>query len=305
MIDRKVKSIRALERGIDVLQCIRLSRGMSLHELHQQTGLSKATLLRIIVTLSSRGLVWQRIGDGAYLPGTIAAVSDGAELHERLAEIASPYMVELSRKALWPSVLAAPRLDHVEIVETNGPVVRLDSAVLGPVGFKLSYIHTATGRAYLAACAPDERRAIIDRLRPKGATAEAEVLLEEILALTRRQGYAARDPVHPWPDRSKILTMRDGRRSIAVPVMAQGQAVASLNLTWPARRTTIDDITARHLGTLQATAREIGHALESSPQFSLGETSGLMRAAALRSLVATGERHDRESVAFEERGGVA
>lgn len=262
MIDRKVKSIRALERGIDVLQCIRSSRGISLHELHQQSALSKATLLRIIVTLSSRGLVWQRLGDGAYLPGAITAIGPAADLQDRLAEIASPFMVDLSQKAFWPSVLAAPRLDHVEIIETNGPVVRLDSAVLGPVGFKLSYIHTATGRAYLAACDADERRAIIARLRPADSSPESEELLEQVLVETRKQGYAARDPLHPWPDRSKIMTMRDGRRSIAVPVFAQRQAVASLNLTWPARRTTLDEVVSRHLGTLQTTARAIGQAVE-------------------------------------------
>jgi IclR family mhp operon transcriptional activator len=264
MIERKVKSIRALERGIDVLQCVRASRGISLHEIHQQTGLSKATILRIIVTLSSRGLVWQRVGDGAYLPGVVAAAGQRADVNERLAEIASPFMVELSHKAFWPSVLAAPRLDHVEIVETNGPVVRLDSAVLGPVGFKLSYIHTATGRAYLAACEPEERRAIIGRLQPTDASTESTELLDEILTDIRKLGYAARDPLHPWPDRTKILTMRDGRRSIAVPVFVQRQAVAALNLTWPTRRTTLDEIVSRHLGTLQATANAIGQAVEAA-----------------------------------------
>jgi IclR family transcriptional regulator, mhp operon transcriptional activator len=262
MIERKVKSVRALERGIDVLQCIRRSRGMSLHELHQQSSLSKATLLRIIVTLSSRGLVWQRLADGAYLPGLIAAAGQNAEVHDRLAEVASPFLVGLSRQVLWPSVLAAPRLDHVEIIETNGPVVRLDSAVLGPVGFKLSYIHTATGRAYLAACEADERRTIIDRLRPSDGAPEDTALLDGILAEIRRKGYAARDPVHPWPDRTKLLTMRDGRRSIAVPVFANGQAVAALNLTWPSKRTTIDEIVARHLPALRHTAQAIGQAIE-------------------------------------------
>jgi IclR family mhp operon transcriptional activator len=226
--------------------------------------LSKATLLRIIVTLSSRGLVWQRLGDGAYLPGVIAAAGQNAEVHVRLAELASPFMVELSRQALWPSVLAAPRLDHIEIVETNGPVVRLDSAVLGPVGLKLSYIHTATGRAYLAACDADERHAIIDRLRPVDAAPGSGELLNDLLTDIRARGYAARDPLHPWPDRSKMLTMRDGRRSIAVPVLAHGQAIAALNLTWPAKRTTLDEIVSRHLTTLQHTARAIGQAAETS-----------------------------------------
>jgi DNA-binding IclR family transcriptional regulator len=60
------------------------------------------------------------------------------------------------------------------------------------------------------------------------------------------------------------MTMRDGRRSIAVPVFVHRQSVASLNLTWPTRRSTLDEIVARHLGTLQETARAIGQAVEAS-----------------------------------------
>ena len=67
MIERKVKSVRSLERGIDVLLEIHRSRAASLRELHESTGLPKATLLRMLLTLSKRGLVWQRIADGAFL----------------------------------------------------------------------------------------------------------------------------------------------------------------------------------------------------------------------------------------------
>jgi IclR family mhp operon transcriptional activator len=60
------------------------------------------------------------------------------------------------------------------------------------------------------------------------------------------------------------MTMRDGRRSIAVPVLVHRQSVAALNLTWPTRRSTLDEIVARHLGTLQETASAIGRAVEVS-----------------------------------------
>ncbi|OZA20274.1 MAG: hypothetical protein B7X90_06445 [Novosphingobium sp. 17-62-19] len=68
MLERRVKTVRALERGLDVLIEVQTRKAASLHELHQATGLPKATLLRMLVTLGQKGLVWQRLADGAYLP---------------------------------------------------------------------------------------------------------------------------------------------------------------------------------------------------------------------------------------------
>lgn len=265
MHDLKVKSVRALERGIDVLLEVQRRRAVSLHELHQALGLSKATLLRMLVTLGGRGLIWQRLADGAYLPSTIGdAMTPRADAMERLAEIASPHLARLSRQVAWPSVIAVPRLDHVEIIETNSPMMRIDSAILGPVGAKLSYIHTATGRAYLAACDPRERAAIIARLRPPDASPASVAALDAIVAEIQARGWSARDPAHPWPDRSRADVVRDGRRSIAVAVRFEGQPVAAINITWPARRMQLSEIVERHLATLQATAEAVGATLETT-----------------------------------------
>lgn len=56
MLERKVKTVRALERGLDVLIEVQTRKAASLHELHQATGLPKATLLRMLVTLGQKGL---------------------------------------------------------------------------------------------------------------------------------------------------------------------------------------------------------------------------------------------------------
>jgi IclR family mhp operon transcriptional activator len=262
MIERKVKSIRALERGLDVLLEIQRSGGMSLHELHLQLGLPKATLLRLIVTLASRGLVWQRLADGAYLPSALRLTGSREDLASRLAEIASPYMVELNERVIWPSVIAVPRLDHLEIIETNNRLARFDSLIPSPVGMKLSYIHTATGRAYLSACDAAERTAILERLAPAEARPEDRALLDSIIDDAKLRGYATRDPHHPWQDRNKQTVLGDGKLSIAVPVRAAGVAVAAINVAWPGQRVTLDDVVDRHLETLNAIAAEIGRNLE-------------------------------------------
>jgi DNA-binding IclR family transcriptional regulator len=50
----KDKSIRALERALDVLQALQESKAMELKDLRRATGPPKATLLRILTTLQSR-----------------------------------------------------------------------------------------------------------------------------------------------------------------------------------------------------------------------------------------------------------
>jgi IclR family mhp operon transcriptional activator len=284
MIERKVKSVRALERGLDVLLEIHRSRAASLRELHESTGLAKATLLRMLLTLSKRGLVWQRLADGAFLPSRLLKSMDWrADSNAALAELASPHLAELSRRVAWPSILAAPRLDHVEIIETNSPMNRLESAVLGPIGVKLSYIHTATGRAYLCACDPVERAAILNRLRPAGGDPAGDALIEKIVRETQARGYSERHPPHPWPDRSKAEVATDGRRSIAVPVMVHGHAVAATNITWPGHRADFNEMVAKHLKRLQATAAAIGRAAEEEAErvgFDGAEAEPVLRAAA-------------------------
>lgn len=264
MINRKVKSIRALERGLDVLLEVQRSGGVSLHELHQRLALPKATLLRLLVTLASRGLVWQRLADGAYLPSALTLAGKREDLAARLAEIASPLMVELNDLLIWPSVLAVPRLDHMEIIETNSRLARFDSLTPSPVGMKLSFIHTATGRAYLSACDAAERAAIIERLAPPDAHDADHEMLETIIAEARTRGYAVREPHHPWPDRNKRTVLMDGKMSIAVPVRAAGLAVASINVAWPGQRVTVDDVVTRHLEALQDVAEQIGRNLEAA-----------------------------------------
>lgn len=270
MIERKVKTVRALERGLDVLLEVQSRRAASLHELHLATGLPKATLLRMLTTLGGKGLVWQRLADGAYLPHVDAGAWMQSAPTERVAEIASTHLKQLSKRVAWPSVLAVPRLDHMEIIETNSPLFRLDAAILGPVGAKLSYIHTATGRAYLCSCADAERDAIIARLRPADASDASEAELRGILNEAQTRGYAVREPVLSWPDRSRQLVLRDGRRSFGVAIKVAGAPVAVINITFVAKRMMDDSVTANHLQVLQETAQAIGAALEAQDTGSAG-----------------------------------
>lgn len=262
----KVKTIRALDRGLDVLAFLQGARAASLHDMHLATGLPKATLIRIIATLDKRGLIWQRIADGAYLPShLLTARSSDAASEERLAEVASTVLAQLCREVNWPSILAVPRLDHMVVLETNAPRSYFHHIPLGPVGFRVNMLRSATGRAYLAFCNDSEREAILQRLRASAdashALARRPRLLEQMLEETRRQGYGARaDDFGGHFD----LTRKgwdDGRDSIAVPIRAGDEVVACVNLTWihkvVGRRPVVDQC----LPALQQAAVTIGRRL--------------------------------------------
>ena len=265
-----VKSVRSLERGLDVLQALQSGHGMGLKALHEITSLPKATLLRILRTLMERNLVWRRMADGAYLPSSRPAVrGPGLDDEGRLVEVASPIMAGLCERVNWPSVLAVRRGVQMEVIETNRPRSHVSHLPLGPVGARISMLLTSTGRVYLSFCTREEREEILARLQsepsPEAVLARDAVWVARVVAQTQAQGYGQRDPTIAGEGVGQKLMADDGRNSIAVPIIISGQVVASLNLTWTRRATTTSQIVAEHLEDLRAAAAETSRRLSAMP----------------------------------------
>jgi IclR family mhp operon transcriptional activator len=258
----KVKTIRALDRGLEVLQHLHKSRAASLHDLFLATGLPKATLTRLIVTLEKRDLVWQRLADGAYMAShTLQPRAPQLSDENYLVEVAAPVLERLCRKVNWPSILAVPRLDCMEVIETNRYKSYFSHILVGPIGFRINMLRSATGRAYIAFCSESERQALLQRLanstEPGNFMARQPAMLERLLDETRRLGYGRRAsdfgghfdmPKHEW---------NDHRDSIAVPVWAGDEVIAVVNLTWMLKAAKVQQIVKSHLPELAAAAREI------------------------------------------------
>lgn len=266
MWEGKVKSIRALERALDVLQVLQDSKAMELKDLHQATGLPKATLLRVLTTLQSRGLVWRRIADKAFLPSVAwrrrtLPIDD----ETRLVEVASPILEELCRRVSWPSVLAAPRLDSMEVIETNRPVSYVSHIPLGPVGLRINMLRSATGGAYLAFCGEGERAAILARLqasgRPGDAAARDEKWVARRLAQVRERGYGFRDTSFGGHFDKPRREFDDGRESLATPIIVGDRVLGCVNLTWTARVADFMTIARTHLGAVRDAADQIARAM--------------------------------------------
>jgi IclR family transcriptional regulator, mhp operon transcriptional activator len=102
------KTIRALERGLQVLDALRANRILPLQDLHRVTRIPKPTLLRILQTLDRAGLVSRRLADGHYRLSTHTGVGRKRDRYDRVAEAAAPVLFRLCEQVKWPSDLFVP-----------------------------------------------------------------------------------------------------------------------------------------------------------------------------------------------------
>jgi IclR family transcriptional regulator, mhp operon transcriptional activator len=254
MRNYRVKPIQSLERGLQVLAALRDMRAASLHDLHLGTGIPKPTLTRILFTLYRQGLVWQRMADGAFLPSHTLHLRGHLDDSSHLAEVASVVLEKLCKRVMWPSVLTVPRLDHMEVVETNSTRAYFDELPPAPVGFRANLLRSASGRAYLAFCPGQEREAMLRRLREREAPghelAHDPVMVRHIVEITRRRGYSVRDPDFGGHYSKTRAESDDGRDSIAMPVRSGDHVLGCVNLTWRKKVMSVSQLTSRYAGEL-------------------------------------------------------
>lgn len=250
----QVKNIRALDRGLLVLELLGARNCASLHELHQQSGLSKATLLRILKTLEERKWVHVR-PDGTAYSAMVPVPGSPKNLRESgvLGQVAVPVLDELSKTVIWPSDLGVRRGDTMCIVEhsrRNAPFVINRDAV----GRRPRFLQSALGRAYLAFCPDAERKAIMLRLarssHPDDRRVHAGTWVSTMIEQTRMQGYGAREPGY-W---AGVDDFGDDVNSIAVPLMNRDRVIACLNMIWIADAMSTRQFVERYLGALRAAA---------------------------------------------------
>jgi IclR family transcriptional regulator, mhp operon transcriptional activator len=261
MRDYKVKTIDALHRGLLVLETLHDMHAASLHDLNRETGIPKSTLIRILHTLHARGMVWQRMADGAFLPSHTLQRRAPLDDADWLSEIASPVLEQLCKRVPWPSVLSVPRLDYMEVIETNSPRACFDYVPPAPVGCRANILRSASGRAYLSFCPDQEREAVLRRLRERGlpgdALARDPAAVRRFVQTTRRRGYAERAADFGGDYDKPRDQSDDGRNSIAMPIYAGGQVLGCVNLTWRMSVLTADQVVERHLADLRAAVASI------------------------------------------------
>lgn len=160
------EEVTALARGLDVLRRIAAADApVSNRELTDWTGIPKPTVSRITATLVGAGLLY-RLPDSErfVLTASVLELSNGFLRNFDIRARARPFLIQLAERT-GLSVHLAVR-DRLEMVVIDA--IRPRSAVLVSrleVGGRMDLTRTSVGRAYLAALAETDRRALIGSLQ--------------------------------------------------------------------------------------------------------------------------------------------
>jgi IclR family transcriptional regulator, pca regulon regulatory protein len=241
------ETLQGLERGLAVIQAFSHDApAMTLSEVARKTDISRATARRILLTLESLGFVRSDGRDFSLSPRVLSL--GWAYLSSlSLWEIARPFMEELS--AEMQETCSACTLDLPDIVfVARVPAPRRILMMSLGVGSRLPAYATAMGRVLLAGLSDAEvaehlRATPLERLTPRTETDPRR--LGAIVATVREQGFSLVDE-----------ELELGLRSLSVPL----HGVAALNLCAAAARVSVEEMHARFLPAMQATAATISTA---------------------------------------------
>lgn len=168
--------VTALDRGLDILRAFRPEdqAGLSNRELAQRTGMPTSTLSRLTYTLLQSGyLVYDRT-TGRYRMGVpVLSLGYACLSGQPIRAAAQAHMQQLADDCgEGVQVSLGGRVDFTMIYLASARARSVISLQLD-VGSRISMARTAMGRAYVAACDPDERQGILDSIREKFPADEA------------------------------------------------------------------------------------------------------------------------------------
>lgn len=259
------KTIRALDRGLQVVELMSQLGTMSLADLRKGTGLSNPTLLRVLLTLQERGWVRRNIAEGRYeLAHSLGNMLGETARARPLAEIAAPILLDLKgRQAGWPSdlctVIGPGRIEIIESTRVRGPMAVTRTSY----GIRPSMVMSAHGRAIAAFSSDTQRQIHLHAIRNIGSKEDVQWIesgqFQAEIEKTRARGFGLREPNYwqaPFDPGPEIGAM-------AVPILSKAGLHGTLSLLWVAEDITIDEVLeVGSLEDLQRASARIGAALD-------------------------------------------
>lgn len=251
------KSVRSLQRGLEVLCALNRHNGASVQALAATIGVHRTTVQRLLETLRALGYVDKSASDDQYrLALGVRRLSDGFDDDAWVSAVAEPALRELHPRILWPSNVATFDGDAMLIRESTHRYSPF-SIHHATVGQRLPMLRSALGQVYLSFCSEEERREIIAILRtshgPDAALVRDAAFVRDLVRRTRRAGYVAK----PGDRENRIAAM-------AVPIMRGERVFASINVVFFRRALAIPLAVKKYLDPLRATAAAIAARLESA-----------------------------------------
>lgn len=248
-------TVRAATRTLQLLEAVSTKGSADLASLQKITGLPKPTIIRLLKTLVQAGYVRHVSRSVGYtLTERVLRLSAGFTYPDRTVSIARQHMDFFTSTHKWPIGIATFHRGTFRLrysTSAHSPI----STNIPNLGSRMPMLSTAHGLVYLAFCSATERKLIVEGLRsrshPESTLARNGEALRTTIRNARAQGYALR-----------TVMLKDRVGGIAVPIIHNGNIVATLAMRYYRSAITSDEVVKRYLGPLKSLASDIGKALE-------------------------------------------
>ena len=242
--------VNSLARGLEVIRVFtRQTPRMTLSEVSQATGMTRATVRRFLLTLVREGYV-ESNGRHFSLRPKVLELGFSALASMNIWEVAQPIMNDLAER-LQESCFAAV-LDHDSVIYVARANSNRRVSVGITIGSRVPAHCVSTGRVLLAALPDDVLHQYLDEMtltRFTPNTITSKVQLRGVIGEVRLKGWSIVDQELEVGLRSLSVPIRDGR----------GKTVAALNVCCPSARITPEDMRTRVLAeTLEASTKITG-----------------------------------------------
>lgn len=244
--------VNSLARGLEVICAFTRSRPrMTLSEVAQETGLTRATVRRLLLTLVREGYA-EKDEKIFSLKPKVLDLGYSALSSMGILEVAQPVMNDLARtlnESVFCAVLTGADVTYIAHARSDRYV-----AVSVAVGGRAPAHALSTGRVLLAAEPAEALDRYIDRVTLRAFTPHTLISKAKLRGEIERAGREG----HSIVDQELEI----GLGSISVPIRsAEGRVLAALNVCCPSSRMTQDDMRKQILPQLLAASQAITRGL--------------------------------------------
>ncbi len=226
----KSKPVRAIARGLEVIDVLNAQRSTSVRDLGERTNMPRATLLRILRTLEDAGWVYRYRTSGCYrLTSEVCSLGQHVLTIDRLAETAAPVLDQLHEDFDCATEIAIFAGHEMRILDSRHAHTRKSRTRASSPS--ASILCSALGRAYLAFCSKKETTEILETLSRAPACREqidCDGWLATVTDEIRAVGYALTGPGQC--ERHRRCEANDP--AVAVPVRPNAYVRGCLGVSW-------------------------------------------------------------------------
>ena len=253
-VPKPYKDVRALQRGLRVLEAVGEFGWAKAGALSTYTGIDRATIYRLVETLIQMGYLQRRSEDQALsLTSKIAEIGDAVRDDDIVAQTIAPYLFELTESVLWPSDFGG--------LSRGILTIRVSTHRHSPLTFHRKLLNreqpltrSALGKAILAAMSENELSAALSAVAGLGGQnaedTSNERFVRQIIQTVRETGYAYSEG-----------TADPKVSAIAQPVMWRNRVVGAVNIVFFRSAMTTREAADKYLADLKECVAKAEQAL--------------------------------------------